>query len=69
MYGWLEEEAYFFEDHALTYNSHAHAIDPNYFETDENLSKLYTLTAVSYLDENTPFTASFEGKDYPIFGI
>ena len=67
MYEWLGDEAYFLEDHAYSFNSHSHSVSPTYFESDENLKELYTLTAVSYLDDGTPFGASFEGKDYPIF--
>eukprot|EP00349_Pseudokeronopsis_sp_Brazil_P010984 CAMPEP_0202977222 /NCGR_PEP_ID=MMETSP1396-20130829/84129_1 /ASSEMBLY_ACC=CAM_ASM_000872 /TAXON_ID= /ORGANISM="Pseudokeronopsis sp., Strain Brazil" /LENGTH=175 /DNA_ID=CAMNT_0049715943 /DNA_START=481 /DNA_END=1005 /DNA_ORIENTATION=+ len=37
MYGSLGDEAFFFEDHQFTYNSHHWSINPETFETDAGL--------------------------------
>jgi len=70
MYGWLQDEAFFFEDHNLTYNSHNWGSDPEIFETDPGLKEMYHVTAISHMPapDNRPFVVSFEGKKYPVFG-
>jgi len=69
MYGWLGDEAFFFEDHAMLYNAHSHGIDPEKFTTDKGLSEMFELTSISRLPgSNEPFVASVESTKYPIFG-
>lgn len=69
MYSWLDDQAFFFEDNALAYNSHDWGIDPAKFETDNGLREMFELTAISNLpDTGVAFSASMEGKKYPFFG-
>jgi len=69
MFGLLNNMAYFFEDHNLTYNSHTYGVDPSKFKSDPNLRSMFEVTSVSYLPEiHKPFVASIESKKYPFFG-
>jgi len=69
MFGWLNDDAYYFEEKPLTYNAHTYGIDPTKFESDKSLNEMLQLTSVSYIPEtNQAFAATFEGKKYPIFG-
>jgi hypothetical protein len=69
MFGWLGNSAFLFEDHAMTYNSHHYGIDPKYFEEDQGLKDMFTVTSISHLPNGTAFVATIEAKNYPIFGI
>mmetsp|Transcript_9282 Transcript_9282/g.7083 ORF Transcript_9282/g.7083 Transcript_9282/m.7083 type:complete len:187 (+) Transcript_9282:465-1025(+) len=70
MYGSLGDEAFFFEDHQFTYNSHHWSINPETFETDEGLKSMFHVTAISYMPEpdGRPIVASVESEKYPFFG-
>lgn len=68
MFGWLQDQAFFFEDHAMTYNSHHWGIDPSIFETDAGLKELFEVTSISYLPDGRPFVATIESEKYPFFG-
>jgi len=48
MYGWLEDEAFLFEDNNLTKNGHDFGVDPNKFRTDNGLREIFDVTAISY---------------------
>lgn len=69
MFGWLQDQAFFFEDHNLTYNSHNWSLDPDTFETDSGLKEFFEVLAISYMPEpdNRPFVVAVEGKKYPVF--
>jgi len=71
MYGWLQDDAYLFEDHNLTWNGHNWGVDPTKFETDPILKEMYTVTAVGqqFPPDNRYFVASIESKKYPFFGV
>lgn len=49
MYGGLDEKAFFFEDHQMTYNAHTWGIDPERFETDAALKEMFEVTAISHM--------------------
>lgn len=70
LYQWLGAEAYLFEDHNVTYNSHHWSMNPDKFKTDKNLSAMFTLTGISYMPEpdGRPIVASIESEKYPFFG-
>mmetsp|Transcript_21295 Transcript_21295/g.20438 ORF Transcript_21295/g.20438 Transcript_21295/m.20438 type:complete len:116 (+) Transcript_21295:94-441(+) len=70
LYGGLGEQAFYLEDHDITYNSHTWGVSPETFATDPKLKEMFTVTAVSYMPEpdNRAFVASVEGKKYPILG-
>ena len=69
MYGWLQDKAFAFEDHNMTYNAHNYSIDPEKFKTDKGLREMFDVTAISYLpSDGRPFVASVESPKYPIFG-
>lgn len=68
MYSQLGDEAFLFEDHAITYNSHHWSVDPEVFETDEKLRDMFTVTAISYMPDGRPITASIESDKYPFYG-
>jgi hypothetical protein len=70
MFGWLNDDAYYFEERPMTYNAHTYGIAPSKFETDAGLSEMFALTSVSYTQGNDSkaFAATIEGKKYPFFG-
>jgi gamma-glutamyl hydrolase len=68
MYEWLGPEAYLFEDHNCTYNSHHWSMNPDKFNTDKGLMSMFKLTAVSYMPDGRPIVASIESEKYPFFG-
>jgi len=68
MFGWLNDDSYYFEERPMTYNAHTYGIDPSKFETDAGLREMFQLTSVSYTDEGKAFAATIEGKKYPFFG-
>jgi len=69
MFGWLGDQAFFFEDHELAYNSHFNGISPDSFETDRGLKEMFDVVSVSYLpDDGRPFVAAIEARDYPFYG-
>jgi len=69
MFGWFQDQAFLFEDHAMTYNSHHWGVDPQMFETDKGLKDIFEVTSVSYLpDDGRAFVASIESHKYPFFG-
>jgi len=47
MYGWLKDEAFYFEEYNITKNGHSYSVDPNKFKTDKGLSSLFEVTAIS----------------------
>lgn len=70
MFGWLNDEALYFEELPLTYNAHSYGVDPSKFETDQGLSDMFELTSVSTIPgtDGKTFAATIEGKKYPFFG-
>ena len=62
MYEWLGPEAYLFEDHNCTYNSHHWSMNPDKFNTDKGLMSMFKLTAVSYMPDGRPIVASIESE-------
>lgn len=69
LYSWLGAEAYLFEDHNVTYNSHHWSMNPDKFNTDKGLSSMFKLTAVSHMpDSGLPIVASIESDRYPFYG-
>lgn len=68
MYGWLQDEAYFYQRKKMLYNSHHFGANPEKFETDPGLKETFEVTAVSRLEDGSPFVASIEGKKYPFYG-
>ena len=68
MYKDLGDHSLYFEKYNLTYNHHNWGINPDFFETDEGLKEMFIVSAISRLDDGTPFTASIEGKKYPFYG-
>ena len=70
MFGGLGMQAFEFETHNFTYNSHHFAVDPKLFKTDHDLSLFWTVTSTSTVPNNgTEFVASIEAKDekYPFY--
>jgi len=47
MYGWLNDEAFLFEEYNITKNGHSYGVDPNKFKTDNGLSSIFDVTAIS----------------------
>jgi len=69
MFGWLNDDAFYFEEKSLTYNAHTYGIAPSKFDTDKGLKEMFELTSVSYVPgTDKSFAATFEGKKYPFFG-
>lgn len=70
MYQWLGAEAYLFEDHNVTYNSHHWSMNPDKFMTDKGLNSTFKLTGISHmpLPDGRPIVASIESDQYPFFG-
>ena len=68
MYEWFADQVYELENFDSTFNYHNYGYDSELFTTDPYLAGNYTVTALSYLDDGTPFVASYEGKTKPIFG-
>ena len=68
MFGWLQDDAFLFEDNNLTYNSHNWGTPPETFYTDEGLFNFFEPTAISFMSDGSPFVVSMEGKSYPVFG-
>ncbi len=70
MFGDLQDQAFFFSDNNMAYNSHSLGISPETFESDEGLKNIFDVIAVSYTAEpdSKAFVAAIEGKDYPFFG-
>jgi len=68
MYGWLQDAAFFFEDHNITWNGHNWGVDPEKFVTDDGLREIFEVTSISYMPDGRPFVASIESSKYPIFG-
>jgi len=68
LYQWLGNEAYLFNDHNVTYNSHHWSMDPNKFNTDKGLASMFYLTAISHMPDGRPIVASIESEKYPFFG-
>ena len=68
----LGRDAFEFEKHNFTYNSHEWSLDPEKMESDAGLKDFWTLTAISHMPNNgsspLPIVASIEAKNYPIFG-
>jgi hypothetical protein len=69
----LGEDAFKFENYAMTLNSHYWGVDPQSFTNDEGLASFYRLTSVSYEPGNTqadarPFGATMEAFNYPFTG-
>ena len=69
----LGEDAFKFENYAMTLNSHNWGVDPESFTNDAGLASFYRLTSVSYEPGNTPadarpFGATMEAFNYPFTG-
>ena len=65
----MGDDAYKFEQEAMTLNSHSYSVDPTKFTSDASLSEFYKLTSISYTPvEGNPFGATIEAYDYPFFG-
>ena len=52
----------------MLYNSHHYGVNPEKFKSDKGLNSMYEVTAVSLLEDGSPFVASIEGKKYPFYG-
>ena len=68
MYSDLGPQAYEFTTHNFTYNSHTYGFHPETFESDPGLKEFWTVTSHSIAPDGTPFVASIEAKNYPIYG-
>lgn len=69
MYSWFGDQVFELEQNDYTFNYHKYGLDPDFFLEDEYLQALLEVTAISRLDDGTPFVASYEGKDgLPFFG-
>lgn len=69
MFSGLGMQAYEFETHNFTYNSHHFAVKPSLFETDDSLRNFWTVTSISTVPNNgTEFVASIEAINYPFYG-
>lgn len=69
MFGWLGDDAFIFEQHNMTYNSHTWGINPEKFENDKGLKDTFNVTSISYMPiDGRPFVASIESNKYPFFG-
>ncbi len=70
MFGDLGQDAYLFEQNAMTFNSHNWSVNPEKFVTDKGLASSYRLTSISYEPDGQkrPFTATVEHFVYPFFG-
>ena len=68
LYNWLGTEAFLFEDHNVTYNSHHWSMNPDKFNTDKGLASMFKLTAISYMPDGRPIVASIESEKYPFYG-
>lgn len=69
----LGDDAYKFENTAMTLNSHSFGVNPESFVSDASLGSFYKLTSVSYEPNNVPedarpFAATIEANNYPFFG-
>ena len=72
LYEWLGPEAYLFEDHNVTYNSHHWSLNPGKFATDKGLATWFKPTSLSWMPDGRPFVASMETTGemarYPFYG-
>ena len=69
MFGWLQDDAFLFEDQNLTKNGHSFGVDPSKFKTDNGLANIFEVTSVSYTADGRAFVATIEGKKYPFYGV
>lgn len=68
MFEGMGESVWGFTSGNYTYNSHSYGISTLSFETDNGLKEFWDLTSVSFMPDGTPFSATIEAKNYPIFG-
>eukprot|EP00349_Pseudokeronopsis_sp_Brazil_P010254 CAMPEP_0202978512 /NCGR_PEP_ID=MMETSP1396-20130829/84905_1 /ASSEMBLY_ACC=CAM_ASM_000872 /TAXON_ID= /ORGANISM="Pseudokeronopsis sp., Strain Brazil" /LENGTH=119 /DNA_ID=CAMNT_0049717495 /DNA_START=671 /DNA_END=1030 /DNA_ORIENTATION=- len=68
MFGPMGDEAYVFEEYAMTLNAHSHGLNLEDYDGTE-LGQFYRPTSISYDEDGLTFVASMEAFDYPFFGV
>ena len=68
MYQDLGKDAYEFTKNGFTYNNHEFAVKRETFQEDKALNSFWNVSALSTNpNDGTPFVASIEAKNYPIY--